>query len=106
LELGLDLVAGPDLFDLRAVEDAGGLVRLGGLDRQVAEELAVVDDLELHALLDVVLRADRDARPRLAAGGEDALDDALERRGALVSALGELVELDAAVGDVTLELVE
>src|SRR3954465_3399070 len=65
LELGLDLVALANLLHLRAFEHARRLVRLGRLDRQVAEELVVVHDVELHPLLDHVLRTDRHARPRL-----------------------------------------
>ena len=56
---------GPDFADLGAAEHANRLVGLNVLDGQDSQEgtRAAIDDLELHALLDLIGRADRDRRP-------------------------------------------
>src|SRR5688572_31277597 len=104
LELGLDLVLALDLFGGAAFEDADRFVGLDALDGQVTEPFLVVVDVELHALGDVVLAAQRDGGPGSSAGLEDVGDDAFER-GPANLALREGGDLHAGTFDAGDELV-
>src|SRR6185436_6498611 len=77
--VGLDLRVG---LVAQIIERADGPLQVGLLDRDLAEELVVAHDVELHVRPDLVVGADADADLLLALGVLLDLEDARPNRNA------------------------